>query len=461
MSIHLNHATTPALLHCGQGFEFKEAEIRETVERKGLLSLVIVVNAMCSNDRACEQELSSNHIDDVVRQACQLGAKKIILMGIEPMIHPGILSHISHIHSLGMGVEMITGGMGIDLDRARFLLDRKVKVVLLVDTLKSGLSPLLKDALFALEEAGYPSSGLLLASSTVITQINRNEIGELLGWAREKRIEPRIKMGFYPSDLSVDACMKIASPFVDTPHPPFLGSNCLCYSFSMTVYVNGEVRACVGLPIVVGNICHNTLRSILHDSEVMEDLRNFNTTIKGPCGECDRVPYCSGCRGSAYHVTGDYLASDPFCWFNKDRLSEITSLPVSVKGYVPQERPMRIIDRIVSIGDRKATMDLTVPDRGPFITEKGELDRTFYPEVVAQASAALNGYRSSRKKAHPKGMLLGIKYFSIFKTAESGDRLTASIYKAARFGEFGIIEGTVSKENEVFAKGEIKIWHSE
>lgn len=36
-------------------------------------------------------------------------------------------------------------------------------------------------------------------------------------------------------------------------------------------------------------------------------------TIKGPCNSCDMTDGCYGCRGAAYQLTGDYLASDPLC----------------------------------------------------------------------------------------------------------------------------------------------------
>ena len=45
-------------------------------------------------------------------------------------------------------------------------------------------------------------------------------------------------------------------------------------------------------------------------------IKNYRTTIKGPCQSCEKKEECYGCRGAAFQMTGDYLASDPTCWRN-------------------------------------------------------------------------------------------------------------------------------------------------
>ncbi len=46
------------------------------------------------------------------------------------------------------------------------------------------------------------------------------------------------------------------------------------------------------------------------------NLKNYREMIKGPCRTCEKSSECYGCRGAAYQLTGDYLASDPTCWRN-------------------------------------------------------------------------------------------------------------------------------------------------
>ena len=107
---------------------------------------------------------------------------------------------------------------------------------------------------------------------------------------------------------------------------------------------------CVGVTIPVGNIREEKLRDIIRDSEVIQDLRDYRHTIKGPCHTCEKADHCYGCRGAAYRLTGDYLASDPLCWKNLDRQGEIVCLPLAVADIIPQKPPMRVVDTLVKTG---------------------------------------------------------------------------------------------------------------
>jgi radical SAM protein with 4Fe4S-binding SPASM domain len=68
--------------------------------------------------------------------------------------------------------------------------------------------------------------------------------------------------------------------------------------------------------VPLGNIREDKLGDILCRSQLVRDLKNFRQTIKGPCRSCEKADQCYGCRGAAYQMTGDYLASDPLCWKN-------------------------------------------------------------------------------------------------------------------------------------------------
>ncbi|MFH0729049.1 MAG: hypothetical protein V2B19_22260 [Pseudomonadota bacterium] len=57
---------------------------------------------------------------------------------------------------------------------------------------------------------------------------------------------------------------------------------------------------------------------ILSESRLLKDLKNYRSTIKVTCRTCDKADHCYGCRGAAYQLTSDYLASDPLCWHNVD-----------------------------------------------------------------------------------------------------------------------------------------------
>jgi radical SAM protein with 4Fe4S-binding SPASM domain len=90
------------------------------------------------------------------------------------------------------------------------------------------------------------------------------------------------------------------------------------HQVSCVVTASGHVMPCVGVTISLGNIREQSLAEILQQSPVIRDLKNYRQTIKGACASCDQAEVCYGCRGAAYQLTGDYLASDPTCWRTQD-----------------------------------------------------------------------------------------------------------------------------------------------
>jgi len=223
----------------------------------------------------------------------------------------------------------------------------------------------------------------------------------------------------------------------------------------------GFVQSCVGITIPLGNVREQKLKDILHDSEVIEDLKNYRETIKGPCGDCESREACYGCRGAAYQMTGDYLASDPLCWKNIERRDEIMFLPVDVSELIPHKPPMLMIDNLLEINERASVSEMTVRDDMLFVDGSGKLAEASYPEIISQAVAAQEGFRRfGGKNPLVEGFLLGIKNFEILGESRVGDDLRISLQKKTRFGDFGILSGEIFRGDELIARGEVKVWQN-
>ncbi|MFT9846548.1 TIGR04053 family radical SAM/SPASM domain-containing protein [Aneurinibacillus sp. REN35] len=76
----------------------------------------------------------------------------------------------------------------------------------------------------------------------------------------------------------------------------------------------GDVQPSGFLPLKVGNIREASLVDLYRNSPVLQALRNPDG-YGGKCGMCPYRRVCGGSRARAYAVTGDYLASEPFCTF--------------------------------------------------------------------------------------------------------------------------------------------------
>ncbi len=334
------------------GLEFSREEIDRAKAAGGLLSLELELSRLCNlrcvycyaaSGLARPDELSLEEILSVVDQAVALGARKIIVLGGgEPLLYPDLFTVIDHIIGRGADADLFTNGMMITPEIASKLHERKVAVVVKMNSRNpevqdflaghEGAFEAINRGLDTLMAAGYPSEGRSLGVETIICRQNYDELPDLWRWARRQGIIPYVEMMTMQGratehpELEVEpAAVKDlferlaaidAAEFGNhwTPHPPLAASQCARHEYSCTVTSTGEVQPCPGVSVTAGNIREDSLAHILRKSKEIQELRNIRQNIKGKCGQCEFGEYCYGCRGHAYQVTGDYLASDPLCW---------------------------------------------------------------------------------------------------------------------------------------------------
>jgi radical SAM protein with 4Fe4S-binding SPASM domain len=333
--------------------EFTEQEIRDAVAADRLLSMEIefsrVCNFRCSycyvpGKNGCENELSREEIKDVILQAKDLGARKIIILGGEPSIYPHIAEMLGFLGKEGLEIEMFTNGTGVDHDLAAVLAEQKVRVILKLNSRdreiqdhlagKKGAFQIINQALVNLKDAGYPSAERFLAISTVICKQNIGELPAMWQWLREEKIEPYFEIITPQANALANSWLNVKPDELKTlftrlsaidrdrfgrswePQPPLVGNKCMRHQVSCVVTATGDIMPCVGVTIALGNIRETRLAMALRNSEVVNNLKNYKKTIKGACSKCEKAEECYGCRGAAYQLTGDYLASDPTCWRN-------------------------------------------------------------------------------------------------------------------------------------------------
>jgi radical SAM protein with 4Fe4S-binding SPASM domain len=335
------------------GFEFSAEAIAQAAHHNRLLSMEIEFSQRCNFrcpycyvpwKKKFKDELSLEEIRAVIQEAKALGAGKIIVLGGEPSIYPYMSELIRFMRANGLVVEMFTNGSGVSDDLAEVLYEQKVRVVLKLNSLDEALQNrlsghaqafrIIHTALSRLKAAGYPSEDHFLAVSSIICRQNIAELPRLWRWLREQSISPYFEIITPQANANVNQWLYVAPPeleklfrtIADLDHrlfgrtweiqPPLVGNKCMRHQFSCLVTAKGEVQPCVGITLSLGNIRSRPLAEILAGSQVLQDLKNYRQTIKGPCGACDRAQECYGCRGAAFQITGDYLASDPLCWRN-------------------------------------------------------------------------------------------------------------------------------------------------
>lgn len=476
--------------------EFSKEDIAQAVRDGRLLSLEIEFNSACNfhcvycytlENGKRRNELSTDEFRDVITQAKDLGARKIIVLGGEPMLYPHLLDMLRFIRNLSMEVELFTNGTGITAEKARMLYDLGVRVVLKMNTFDEKLQNTLSgnqgaydqihEAFNNLKRAGYPSTDRFMGISTIICRQNIEELPRMWEWLRDQGIAPYFEMitpqGGARGNKNLDITTKQAEEVFHKiaeldrtkycrywePRPPLVGGACFRHQFSCAVSSDGNVQPCVGVTISIGNVREKKLADILKDSEVVSDLKSYKNMIKGPCGNCEQLSECYGCRGAAYQLTGDYLASDPLCWKNLDKKDDILFLPVDAAKLVPHKPPMLMINHLVEIKERSSVSEMTVRGDMIFVAEDGILEGAAYPEIISQAIAAQEGFRKlGSRESQPEGFLLGVKNMEIRGVAKVGDTLRIAVQKVAKYGDFGIITGEVMKGDTIIARGEVKVY---
>ncbi len=470
-------------------FDYTDAEINQASEAGRLLSIEIEFSRICNyrcpycyvGEPDTSDEMSSEEIAAVIQQAARLGARKVVILGGEPLLYPQLEEQLKLIESLGMRSEVFTNGALLDETMAALLARYRSRVVVKLNSLKpeiqsklSGVPNALADALRALDHLEHAGvTGELLAASSVISRDNIDGIVELWKYLRQRGIRPYFEM-ITPQgrllenqDLLIDAA-KMEKIFAEiaaydaglgidwVPQPPLVGGKCLRHLYSCLVAANGDVMPCVGITARIGNVRRTPLRELLENSIMLRNLKDYRQRIKEPCRNCELAESCYGCRGAAYQLTGDYLASDPMCWRNAGRLAEITFLPCSAKKLVPHGEPMVMIDELILSGEEFLVTGMVPPDH-PLLTADGRLERSALIEMVAQGAAAVDTFRHGGRAA--QGMLGGGSGIEIFDSVAAGEKVEIGITETAIVNEWHMVTFRIKRPGtgEKIARGELKL----
>jgi len=87
---------------------------------------------------------------------------------------------------------------------------------------------------------------------------------------------------------------------------------------------SGEVLPCPFFRLSAGNIFKTPLEEIWNEAPIFMAMRQ-RRSFQEPCGSCEFLSFCGGCRNRAYKATGDLKGNDPMCYrdlqFQNERLT--------------------------------------------------------------------------------------------------------------------------------------------
>ena len=470
-------------------FDFTEEEIRNLPQGR-LLTMEIEFTRAC-NYRCpycyaaapveLEKELTPEEIRSAVTQARELGARKIVILGGEPLVYPKLDEMIEFISGLGMAVEIFTNGELVTQERAEFFFRHDCRVVVKLNSFRedvhdrmTGRKGSLAIALRTLERlqaAGYGKKPGMLCAATVLSSENLEEAPDLWHFLRTRGIDPYFECitpqgrmnenpGLLPDSGRVkeifDKLAAIDKQFGHNwkPQPPLAGQACFRHCYSCVVHSTGEVTPCVGLDLVIGSIRRQPLGEILRNSMAIHRLKNYRRYIKSPCRECEKSDHCYGCRGSAWQMTGDYLAADPTCWKNQGK--EIIVLPTDAKPYLPHKAPVAMVSEILTVADSGGTVRSDIRPGNVFLAEDGTLDNAALIELAALSVAALHGFLTPGRIL--PGMLVEAGHFRVSAPVRTGESVVTTFQTDSDFPPWHIISFVIDGiSGERKAEGTLKL----
>ena len=112
--------------------------------------------------------------------------------------------------------------------------------------------------------------------------------------------------------------LRFTSPFTallkGTKSDSYIGNRggCIAGIASCTILPTGDVVPCPFFRLKVGNIFDMDLKKIWFESDLLMQLR-FRDKFDEPCGSCQYLSYCGGCRARSFQETGKLTGADPDC----------------------------------------------------------------------------------------------------------------------------------------------------
>ena len=310
--------------------------------------------------RARPGELDTAEALDVVSQLAAMGTREVTLIGGEAYLHEGWLEIARAIGAAGMDFTMVTGGRGIDDEKARALRDAGAKAVgVSVDGLPEthdrlrGVEGAFASAMRAIR--ALRAVGLRVSINTQISRPALLDIEPLMALLADEgiaawQVSMTVPMGRAADDpelllqpfqvlevlpliARIEAKLRARGvevapandigyfgPYEEQLRGHFPGGHrpaCTAGSQTLGIEADGSIKGCPSLPsqdYVGGNLRDARLADIWERAEALRFTRERPTAeLWGFCGTCYYAADCiGGCSWTA-HVLFGKRGNNPYC----------------------------------------------------------------------------------------------------------------------------------------------------
>jgi predicted hotdog family 3-hydroxylacyl-ACP dehydratase len=139
----------------------------------------------------------------------------------------------------------------------------------------------------------------------------------------------------------------------------------------------------------------------------------------------------------------------------------VTRFP-ALTDLIPHRGDVVLLDEVLSVCDDRLEARVRVRPGTAFSDPSGDLPGWAGPEILAQAIAALSGYRwrQTRGRAAPIGLLLGVRsYESAQGEFRQGDTLHVEVVESTE-AEDGraVFDGRICRGGQIIASGALTVF---
>ena len=281
------------------------------------------------SDRREEDELATTEAKDLLRELARLGVMFLTFTGGEPLLRDDIFELVDEARSLGFAWKLLTGGTLADDEKARRIAERsplEISVSLHgVEETHDMLTTVpgsFRAAVQAIER--LTGMGVRVIVKTSLTPQGLKDVGALREMCARLGVFLAVSTAMFPDveGNPVDESLRLSDEGLraylsDCAHLHVWRSDrdpsgpvCGAGRSALSVSPRGDVRACVALRRVCGNVREVSLREIWQ-SEAMAEARRFTSSSPRECRGCGSATFCAFCPGLAEAETGDALSPPP------------------------------------------------------------------------------------------------------------------------------------------------------
>lgn len=130
---------------------------------------------------------------------------------------------------------------------------------------------------------------------------------------------------------------------------------------------------------------------------------------------------------------------------------------IEITDLIPQRQPMQMIDRLISVSEKRAQAGLFIREDNIF-AENGLLSESALVEFIAQTAAAFTGYNNIINQSQVKeGYIGAVKNLVIYELPGVLTEIRSEIEVTNEIVGFTIINGKVFSESKLLAECEMRI----